>query len=229
MPTLWCLLYHDNFPFDEIYELFQAAWGWQETTRMWCSPEGQECGQDSQFAPCGTCREFGYGSCNGLVCDGYHLRTHASVGSPEQWRTQAESMVSSRALAHFGSTALSQSPSTSLLPNLAECCFLRNRMGLELSFLEDPLLMGMMACRTAKGMSSRISLSPTARALSSSLRKPRLNLSSRVWQWLEHQLVLMMQFLPTCRVLEVNQGLPGWHLRAKGARFKVLSPSTTSI
>ena len=75
----------------------------------------QECGQDSQFAPCGTCREFGYGSCNGLVCDGYHLRTHASVGSPEQWRTQAESMVSSRALAHFGSTALSQSPSTSTL------------------------------------------------------------------------------------------------------------------
>lgn len=40
--------------------------------------------------------------------------------------------------------------------NLAECCFLRNRMGLELSFLEDPLLMGMMACRAAKGMGSRI-------------------------------------------------------------------------
>ena len=81
---------------------------------------------------------------------------YPSVGSPEQWRMQAESMVANRAFPrrHYHkalSTTTFQSGH-----NLAECCFLRNRMGLELSFLEDPLLMGMMACRAAKGMGSRI-------------------------------------------------------------------------
>lgn len=68
---------------------------------------------------------------------------------------QAESMVANRAFPrrHYRKALQLQLFSPA---NLAECCFLRNRMGLELSFLEDPLLMGMMACRAAKGMGSRI-------------------------------------------------------------------------
>ena len=80
---------------------------------------------------------------------------YPSVGSPEQWRMQAESIVANRAFPrrHYRKALQLQLFSPA---NLAECCFLRNRMGLELSFLEDPLLMGMMACRAAKGMGSRI-------------------------------------------------------------------------
>ena len=40
--------------------------------------------------------------------------------------------------------------------NLQHCVSLRNRMGLELAFLEDPLLQGILAAKTTKGMAARI-------------------------------------------------------------------------
>ena len=40
--------------------------------------------------------------------------------------------------------------------NLKDAVFLRNRMGFNLAFMEDPLLTGMLAARATKGLASKI-------------------------------------------------------------------------
>lgn len=76
---------------------------------------------------------------------------YPTVGTIEAWKLQADSMVRSGALArrHLRS-ALIKGAFT--IGNLQECCHLRNRLGMALSFLEDPVLAGMMLAKGAKGL-----------------------------------------------------------------------------
>lgn len=76
-----------------------------------------------------------------------------SVETLPQWRLQAEAMVSHRSLPrrhlergreHFNAKAL------------AELTWLRNRIGLKMAFLEDPLLEGMLAARANRGARNKI-------------------------------------------------------------------------
>lgn len=80
---------------------------------------------------------------------------YPTVSSVAQWKLQAESMVVNKALAqrHFERALKSQAFT---MGNLGECGWLRNRLGTKLSFLEDPILVGMLAARSQKGMTLRI-------------------------------------------------------------------------
>lgn len=80
---------------------------------------------------------------------------YPAIGNVQQWRAQAESMCASKVLPkrHYV-RALQHGMFTA--QNLADAVFLRNRMGFELAFLEDPLLMGMLAARAGSGMAQKI-------------------------------------------------------------------------
>ena len=71
------------------------------------------------------------------------------------WEAQVEEMMANKSLARkHGVKAMRGKVLNSA--NLQRCVSLRNRMGLELSFLEDPLLQGILAARYTKGMAARI-------------------------------------------------------------------------
>ena len=80
---------------------------------------------------------------------------YPTVGTIEGWKLQADSMVRSGAYPrrHLRA-ALIKGAFT--MGNLQECCHLRNRLGLSLSFLEDPVLTGMMLAKSAKGLRTTI-------------------------------------------------------------------------
>lgn len=80
---------------------------------------------------------------------------YPSVASPSQWKLQAEGMVKNKCLPlRHHHMALGLEHYT--MKNLADGIFLRNRMGLSLAFLEDPLLAGMLAAKGVRGISSRV-------------------------------------------------------------------------
>lgn len=71
------------------------------------------------------------------------------------WENQVEEMMANKSLARkHGVKAMRGKVLSSA--NLQHCISLRNRMGLELAFLEDPLLQGILAAKTTKGMAARI-------------------------------------------------------------------------
>ena len=80
---------------------------------------------------------------------------YPSVQSPEQWRLQSEQMISNRSLAHRHAIRAKQCNAYTA-KNLQEAGWLRNRLGLSMAFLEDPMLTGMLAARSNKGSASRL-------------------------------------------------------------------------
>lgn len=72
-----------------------------------------------------------------------------------QWQLQAQNMVANGALpkAHFQRAQTLQSFTAA---NLKECMWLRDRLGWQTSFVEDPMLQGMLAARSSKGIASKI-------------------------------------------------------------------------
>lgn len=81
---------------------------------------------------------------------------YPSVGSVKMWIEQSESMGKNGTLPkrHYR-RAVDRGHFT--IQNLQDGVFLRNRLGLEMAFLEDQIMcMGMKAARSAKGMQSRI-------------------------------------------------------------------------
>lgn len=88
---------------------------------------------------------------------------YPSISSIKQWKLQAQTMEDAGILPkgsilkaelnqHFNATAM------------ADCIWLRNRMGLRYAFLEDPVLTGMMAGRAAKGLTARVKSQAIAEA-----------------------------------------------------------------
>ncbi|CAK9113846.1 Uncharacterized protein (Fragment) [Durusdinium trenchii] len=49
--------------------------------------------------------------------------------------------------------------------NMSDCIWLRNRMGIRYAFLEDPILMGMLAAKSAKGLTARVKKESIAEAV----------------------------------------------------------------
>ncbi|CAE7872695.1 Mfsd6, partial [Symbiodinium necroappetens] len=81
---------------------------------------------------------------------------YGSVRSPAQWKEQAESMVKNGALPrrHYRRALLDN-----LFDNLEllkDGAYLRDRLGLRLAFLEDPMLDGMMAAKATRGTRAAI-------------------------------------------------------------------------
>ncbi|CAE7718191.1 pgsA [Symbiodinium sp. CCMP2592] len=81
---------------------------------------------------------------------------YASIQSSEQWREQAEQMVKNGAWPrrHFRKAVLN-----GLFEDMSvmkACCYLRDRLGVRLAFLEDPMLEGMLAARSSKGVKAAI-------------------------------------------------------------------------
>ena len=81
---------------------------------------------------------------------------YPSVGSIPQWREQAKAMVQNHTMARRHLRRALQAGAFTMR-NLQDGVFLRNRLGLEFSFLEDNVMvMGMKAARSAKGMKAKI-------------------------------------------------------------------------
>lgn len=80
---------------------------------------------------------------------------YPAVGDLTAWQDQAETMVANRCLPRRHVTRARQVGAFNA-QNLVDATHLRNRMGFQLAFLEDPMLMGMLAARASKGMSHRI-------------------------------------------------------------------------
>lgn len=80
---------------------------------------------------------------------------YPAISTVKQWEEQAESMVNNRSLARRHWVRARQAGAFTM-QNLRDGIFLRNRLGYALAFMEDPLLTGMLAARTSKGMASRI-------------------------------------------------------------------------
>ena len=80
---------------------------------------------------------------------------YQSTSSPIVWAEQADSMVKSGAYArrHFRRAKINKAFTQ---VNMHECMQLRNRMGIEHCFVEDPMLTGMMAARSNKGLNLRL-------------------------------------------------------------------------
>lgn len=78
---------------------------------------------------------------------------YPSVNTVNQWCLQSEQMVASKALPRrHAERALRKKTFTQ--GNLSELTWFRNRLGLKLAFMEDPLLVGMMAAKQLKGAAS---------------------------------------------------------------------------
>ena len=80
---------------------------------------------------------------------------YPSVDNVEQWKSQADNMVMNGSLSKRHLVRARQVGAFNA-QNLMDATHLRNRLGFEMSFMEDPLLAGMLAARSAKGVSHRI-------------------------------------------------------------------------
>ncbi|CAJ1376426.1 unnamed protein product [Effrenium voratum] len=88
---------------------------------------------------------------------------YPSVGTVSQWKMQAEQMVSLRCLPQrHVDRALRHGSFT--MKNLADATWLRNRLGIKHSFMENPLLEGMLAARASKGLASKMKREAMAEA-----------------------------------------------------------------
>lgn len=89
-------------------------------------------------------------------CLRYAPFPYPSVSTCEAWKEQANKMafkdgcLSQR---HLERAALTDAFTAA---NLADCIWLRNRVGLKVAFVEDPLLEGMLAARSVKGTASQL-------------------------------------------------------------------------
>ncbi|CAE7206232.1 unnamed protein product [Symbiodinium natans] len=81
---------------------------------------------------------------------------YSNIRSPSAWKEQAEAMVRSGALPrrHFRAAALENKFED--LGLLKDAGYLRDRMGVNLAFVEDPMLDGMLAARHTKGVRAAI-------------------------------------------------------------------------
>ena len=81
---------------------------------------------------------------------------YPSVSTCEAWKEQANKMafkdgcLSQR---HLERAAITNAFTAA---NLADCIWLRNRIGLKVAFVEDPLLEGMMAARSNRGTAAQV-------------------------------------------------------------------------
>lgn len=75
---------------------------------------------------------------------------YPSVNTVQQWLLQSDQMVESKALPKRHANR-AKKDGTFTMANLAELSWLRNRLGLRLAFVEDPMVIGMMAARQMKG------------------------------------------------------------------------------
>ncbi len=76
---------------------------------------------------------------------------YPSVSTCEAWKEQANKMafeIGCLSHRHLERAAILNSFNAA---NLADCIWLRNRVGLKVAFMEDPLLEGMLAAKSAKG------------------------------------------------------------------------------
>ena len=89
---------------------------------------------------------------------------YPATASVEKWITQCKSQVQGKAFParHF-QKALAQNLFT--MANLGECVHLRNRLGLQTAFCEDPMLDGMLEGMALKGLSKRLKNAAQAEAL----------------------------------------------------------------
>lgn len=80
---------------------------------------------------------------------------YPSISLGRQWQLQAQQMVTNGALPqkHFQKALHAEAFTAS---NLKDCMWLRDRLGWKLAFTEDPMLLGMLAAKSSKGMASRI-------------------------------------------------------------------------
>ena len=80
---------------------------------------------------------------------------YPSVSIPTAWAEQAEGMVKSGSYSrrHFRRAVDRKAFNQQ---NLYECIQLKNRMGIEHCFVEDPMLVGMLAARSNKGLTQRL-------------------------------------------------------------------------
>ena len=81
---------------------------------------------------------------------------YSNTRSPSAWKEQAEAMVRSGGLSrrHFRAAALQNKFED--LGLLKDAGYLRDRLGIRLAFLEDPMLDGMLAARHTKGVRAAI-------------------------------------------------------------------------
>ena len=75
---------------------------------------------------------------------------YPSVNTVQQWSLQSDQMVESKALSQRHATR-AKKYKVYTMGNLSELAWLRNRIGLRLAFVEDPMVVGMMAARQMKG------------------------------------------------------------------------------
>ena len=75
---------------------------------------------------------------------------YPSVSSVELWKAHTDNMVINGSLAKRHLTRAKQ------VGAFNDATHLRNRLGFEMAFMEDPLLAGMLAARSARGVSHRI-------------------------------------------------------------------------
>ena len=80
---------------------------------------------------------------------------YPSISLVRQWQLQAQQMVENGAppRRHY-ERALRAEAFTAI--HLGECMWLRDRLGWKISFLEDPMLLGMLAACGSKGTASRV-------------------------------------------------------------------------
>ena len=88
---------------------------------------------------------------------------YPAIGNLHQWRLQAQKMETSGALAR-GSVMKAENLGHFTMGNLQGAIWLRNRMGLQQAFLEDPLLIGILAGRSVKGLSAKVKQESIAEA-----------------------------------------------------------------
>ena len=88
---------------------------------------------------------------------------YPSISSIMQWQLQAQQMVSNGAMSrrHHQRALQCQAYTAG---NLKEAMWLRDRLGWQTSFVEDPMLQGMLAARSSKGVANKIRQEAVAEA-----------------------------------------------------------------
>ncbi|CAK9089067.1 unnamed protein product [Durusdinium trenchii] len=88
---------------------------------------------------------------------------YPSIHSIQQWQLQAQQMVSNGSMSRCH-LQRAQSHGAFTAGNLKEVMWLRDRLGWQTFFAEDPMLQGMLAAKSAKGASSKIRQEAVAEA-----------------------------------------------------------------
>ena len=88
-----------------------------------------------------------------------HLRyvplPYPAINSLARWKLQAQEMERHHLMPH-GTFQKATTLGHFNMGAMQECMWLRNQMGLQVAFVEDPILMGMLAARSSKGLASQV-------------------------------------------------------------------------